>query len=207
MPRPPTGRCRARAALVELQRENHRADPGARNADRHAPLEPGAGVQGGSRPSVDASGSIRATAANTRSTARRASGTMSASSVACELIGVAWPRKESGRLDLEGDTFKLMYHVPGIERLHALRDSLGVIVEAVSDRPRRTQPPEPLSVLHRHRPQRASQQPVQRPCRRAVLHGLSRGRDGRLFRLAHARDRDRRRVFRRPGTNRCLSGW
>ncbi len=44
--------------------------------------------------------------------------------------GVAWPRKDSGRLDLEGDTFKLMYHVPGIERLHALRDSLGVIVKA-----------------------------------------------------------------------------
>jgi DNA polymerase family A len=45
-------------------------------------------------------------------------------------IGVAWPRKESGRLDLEGDTFRLMYHVPGIEGLHALRDSMGVIVKA-----------------------------------------------------------------------------
>jgi DNA polymerase family A len=45
-------------------------------------------------------------------------------------IGVAWPRKESGRLDLEGGTFKLMYHVPGIENLHALRDSLNVIVKA-----------------------------------------------------------------------------
>jgi DNA polymerase-1 len=44
--------------------------------------------------------------------------------------GVAWPRKESGRLDLEGSTFKLMYHVPGVENLHALRDSLGVIVKA-----------------------------------------------------------------------------
>jgi DNA polymerase I len=44
--------------------------------------------------------------------------------------GVAWPRKESGRLDLEGGTFKLMYHVPGVENLHALRDSLGVIVKA-----------------------------------------------------------------------------
>jgi DNA polymerase I len=45
-------------------------------------------------------------------------------------IGVAWPRKESGRLDLEGSTFKLMHHVPGVENLHALRDSLGVIVKA-----------------------------------------------------------------------------
>jgi DNA polymerase-1 len=45
-------------------------------------------------------------------------------------IGAAWPRKESSRLDLEGDTFRLMYHVPGVEELHALRDSLGVIVKA-----------------------------------------------------------------------------
>jgi DNA polymerase-1 len=42
----------------------------------------------------------------------------------------AWPRRESGRLDLEGDAFKLMYHIPGIEDLHALRDSLGVIARA-----------------------------------------------------------------------------
>jgi DNA polymerase-1 len=45
-------------------------------------------------------------------------------------IGVAWPRKESGRLDLDSDAFRLMYHVPGVERLHALRDSLGVIKKA-----------------------------------------------------------------------------
>jgi DNA polymerase I len=42
----------------------------------------------------------------------------------------AWPRLESGQLDIEGDAFKLMYHVPGIEGLHALRDSLGVIARA-----------------------------------------------------------------------------
>ena len=42
----------------------------------------------------------------------------------------AWPRLESGRLDVSGDAFKLMYHVPGIEGLHALRDSLGVLVRA-----------------------------------------------------------------------------
>jgi len=40
---------------------------------------------------------------------------------------VAWPRLESGRLDIDGDAFKLMYHIPGIEEFHALRDSLGVI--------------------------------------------------------------------------------
>ena len=42
----------------------------------------------------------------------------------------AWPRLESGRLDISGDAFKLMHHAPGIEGLHALRDSLGVIVRA-----------------------------------------------------------------------------
>jgi DNA polymerase-1 len=42
----------------------------------------------------------------------------------------AWPRLESGQLDTERDAFRLMYHVPGIEGLHALRDSLGVIVRA-----------------------------------------------------------------------------
>lgn len=43
---------------------------------------------------------------------------------------VAWPRLESGRLDIDGDAFRLMYHIPGIEELHALRDSLGVIMRA-----------------------------------------------------------------------------
>jgi len=42
----------------------------------------------------------------------------------------AWPRLESGRLDIDGDAFRMMYHVPGVEGLHALRDSLGVIVRA-----------------------------------------------------------------------------
>ena len=42
----------------------------------------------------------------------------------------AWPRLESGRLDIDGDAFRLMYHVPGIEELHALRDSIGFIVRA-----------------------------------------------------------------------------
>ena len=44
---------------------------------------------------------------------------------------VAWPRLEKpGRLDIDGAALKLMYHVPGIEGLHALRDSLGVILRA-----------------------------------------------------------------------------
>ena len=42
----------------------------------------------------------------------------------------AWPRLPSGSIDLKGDTFKLMYGVPGIEGLHALRDSIGFIAKA-----------------------------------------------------------------------------
>jgi hypothetical protein len=41
-----------------------------------------------------------------------------------------WPRLESGRLDIDGDAFRLMYHVSGMEALHALRDSLNVVVKA-----------------------------------------------------------------------------
>ena len=42
----------------------------------------------------------------------------------------AWPRLESGRLDRSSDAFRLMYYVPGIEPLHALRDSIGFIAKA-----------------------------------------------------------------------------
>jgi hypothetical protein len=42
----------------------------------------------------------------------------------------AWPRLDSGRLDVDGDAFRLMYHAPGIKGLHALRDSLGIITKA-----------------------------------------------------------------------------
>jgi hypothetical protein len=42
----------------------------------------------------------------------------------------AWPRLDSGQLDTSGDAFGIMAHVPGIEGLHALRDSLRVIAGA-----------------------------------------------------------------------------
>jgi DNA polymerase family A len=43
----------------------------------------------------------------------------------------AWPRLSSGQLDTSADAFRLMYSVvPGLEGLHALRDSLGFIVKA-----------------------------------------------------------------------------
>jgi hypothetical protein len=46
-------------------------------------------------------------------------------------IGVtAWPRLESEQLDTDGDAFRSMYHIPGVEGLHALKDSLRVITGA-----------------------------------------------------------------------------
>ena len=42
----------------------------------------------------------------------------------------AWPRLDSGELQIDSDAFNMMCHVPGMESLHALRDSLGVIVKA-----------------------------------------------------------------------------
>jgi hypothetical protein len=42
----------------------------------------------------------------------------------------AWPRLESGQLDTSSDAFRLMSYIPGIEGLHALRDSLGFIAKA-----------------------------------------------------------------------------
>ena len=42
-----------------------------------------------------------------------------------------WPRLNSGKIQIDGDAFRLMYAAhPAIEGLHALRDSLGVIVRA-----------------------------------------------------------------------------
>jgi hypothetical protein len=48
----------------------------------------------------------------------------------CNAGVTAWPRLDSGRLDIDGDAFRLMYHIAGIEELHALRDSLRVIQTA-----------------------------------------------------------------------------
>jgi hypothetical protein len=41
-----------------------------------------------------------------------------------------WPRTQSGRLEVDNDAFRLMYHIPGIEGLHALRDCIGFIAKA-----------------------------------------------------------------------------
>jgi DNA polymerase-1 len=42
----------------------------------------------------------------------------------------AWPRLESGALDTSGDAFRMMSNLPGIEGLHALRNSIGFIAKA-----------------------------------------------------------------------------
>ena len=41
-----------------------------------------------------------------------------------------WPRLESGKLDISSDAFRMMGHIPGVEELHALRDSIGFIAKA-----------------------------------------------------------------------------
>ena len=38
-----------------------------------------------------------------------------------------WPRLESGRLNLEGDTFAMMSHYPGVAGIYALREALSFI--------------------------------------------------------------------------------
>jgi DNA polymerase I len=47
-------------------------------------------------------------------------------------VGIpAWPRLDSGKIQTDGDAFRMMYGAhPAIEGLHALKDSIGVIVRA-----------------------------------------------------------------------------
>jgi DNA polymerase-1 len=46
-------------------------------------------------------------------------------------VGITvWPRLESGKIQIDSDAFGLLSYLPGIEQLHALRDTLGVIVRA-----------------------------------------------------------------------------
>src|SRR6516165_1221054 len=41
----------------------------------------------------------------------------------------AWPRLDSGKRDTDSDAFRMMSFIPGIEKLHALKDALNVIVK------------------------------------------------------------------------------
>ena len=41
-----------------------------------------------------------------------------------------WPRLASGKLDLDSDAFRMMSHIPGVEGIHALRDSINFIKKA-----------------------------------------------------------------------------
>ena len=98
-----------------------RANPGARHADRHAAVEFGAGKQDRPSSASCCGSSIRATAAKTRSTPPTANGATSRFERWLVRIGCThWPRLESGKLDIDGDAFRMMYHIPGIEGLHAL---------------------------------------------------------------------------------------
>ena len=66
-----------------------------------------------------------------------------------------------------------MYHVPGIEgAARAARQPRRHRQGTTADRARRSQSTVAVSVLHRDRPQRARQKPVQRTRRHALVHGL-----------------------------------
>ena len=92
--------------------------------------------------------------------------------------------------------------MPGVEALHALRDSIGCHRQGTTaDRPRRSQSAVAVPVRHRDRPQRAREESIQRTCRHALVHGLSPRHDRRLPRLAHAGDRHCRRPVRRSGAD------
>jgi hypothetical protein len=43
---------------------------------------------------------------------------------------ITWPRTESGRLDTSREALALMSHIPGIEELSALRDSVSFVIKA-----------------------------------------------------------------------------
>ena len=115
-----------------------------------------------------------------------------------------WPRLDSGALQLDGDAFRMMYGAhPAIEGLHALRDSSRRHrARPDPDRPRRSQPSEPVSVRHRHRPQCPGQEPVQRPRQHALVHEVSGRQDRALSRLANPGSR---RLPRRAAATRQLA--
>ena len=97
-----------------------------------------------------------------------------------------WPRLESGQLDIDSDAFRMMYHIPGVEGLHALRDSIGFIVRArLPIGPDGRNRPSLISVLHGNRPKRARQEPVQRARRSTLVHVVLARHDRGLSRLAH----------------------
>ena len=119
----------------------------------------------------------------------------------------AWPRLDSGRLDVGGDAFRLMYHEPGVESLHALRDSLGVIVKAKLPigRDGRNRPslfPFCTATGRNAHSQAACTTPT--PAY-AFVHEVPTGQDRRLSGLADAGSRCRSRHVGRSGPDRGIS--
>ena len=191
-------RRRARAALVELQRQGGRADPGARHADRHAAVESGAGEQGRRhrRPAAAVRSELRQRRSDLHARGRVELRAIRAVARPHRRDGVAAPGERPARYRrrrLPADVPRARDRRPARAAGQPRRHRAG----EAADRPRRSQPAKPVSVLHRHRPQRARQEPVQRARRHALVHGVSARRDRRLSRLAHAGGRDRRRALRR----------
>jgi hypothetical protein len=89
-------------------------------------------------------------------------------------VGItAWPRLDSGRLDISGDAFRLMSFIPKHRAPSCTpRQSRCDRAGEAPHRSRRQKPADSISVLHGNRPQRACQKLVQRPCRHAFVHGF-----------------------------------
>ena len=192
----------------ELQRQDRRPDPGPRHADRHAAVESGAGEQ--------ASGHRRADPAVRSEPGQRESdlfagwrmGQRPVRSIGWCRVGhrrmaaAGLRRARAGRRRLPHDVRR----TPGDRRAaRAARQSRRHRARPNSDRPRRAQPAEPVSVRHRDRPQCAGQEPVQRPRQHALVHEVSGRQDRALSRLANPGGRHCGGAQRRCGAGGGLS--
>ena len=72
---------------------------------------------------------------------------------------LAWPRLDSGALDISGDAFRLMYHYPESRTCMRLRDSVGFIAKARLPIGPTAAIVQPVSVWDCNRAQRARQSP------------------------------------------------
>jgi len=118
-----------------------------------------------------------------------------------------WPRTESGRLDTSRQALGLMSHIPGIEELSVLRDSVGFIIKA-------TLP------IGRDGRNRCSLFPfctaTGRNAHAKSLYNVHAGMRSFMvfpenkigvYLVANARNWRRRRIIRGSSTNSCLPQW
>ena len=117
-----------------------------------------------------------------------------------------WPRLDFGKIEISGDAFRLMYPAhPGSKAYTRCVTARRDRASPASDRPRRPQPSQPVSVWHRHRPQRARQEPDTTPMRHALVHEISAKTVSRSMMIGEPRRSASPRPSRRRGPDRGLS--